>query len=72
MVKSNAKVFSTDLTDGQVILMLNDQNVTVDLPNLVIQDAFGSNPPAELVADLLNVHATNGVIHVITEVLLPE
>ena len=72
VVKANAAVFSTDLTDGQEILMLNDQNATVDLPNLAIQDAFGSNPPAELVAELLNVHATNGVIHVITEVLLPE
>ncbi len=71
VVKASAYVFSTDLTDGQVITMLNDQNVTVDLPNLVIQDAFGSNPPAGLVADLLDVHATNGVVHVIDEVLLP-
>jgi transforming growth factor-beta-induced protein len=71
VVKVNAYVFSTDLTDGQVIQMLNDQNVTVDLQNLVIQDAFGSNPPAGLVPELLNVHATNGVVHVIDEVLLP-
>ena len=72
VVKASARVFSPDLTDGQVIQMLNDQNVTLDLPNLVVQDASGSNPPAMLVADLLNVHATNGVIHVISEVLLPQ
>ncbi len=65
------KVFSTDLTDGQMVPMFNDQDVTVDLQNLVIQDAFGSNPPAGLVVDLLNINATNGVIHVIDEVLLP-
>ena len=71
VVKASARVFSTDLTDGQTITMLNDQNITVDLQNLTIQDASGSNPPAGLVPDLLDIHATNGVIHVIDEVLLP-
>jgi len=71
VVKANARVFSSDLTDGQVITMLNDQNVTVDLQNLTIQDAAGSTPAAGLVADNLNVLATNGVIHVINEVLIP-
>jgi len=42
--------------------MLNSQNVTVDLDNLTIQDAAGSTPPAGLVADQLNILATNGVI----------
>jgi transforming growth factor-beta-induced protein len=65
VVKANARVFSTDLTDGQTITMLNDQDVTVDLQNLVIQDAFGSNPPAGLVPEMLDIHATNGVVHVI-------
>jgi transforming growth factor-beta-induced protein len=51
--------------------MLNDQDVTVDLQNLTIQDAAGSDPAASLIVDLLNVHATNGVVHVINEVLLP-
>ncbi|GJM27380.1 MAG: hypothetical protein DHS20C17_00150 [Cyclobacteriaceae bacterium] len=71
VVNASAYVFSTDLSDGQVIQMLNDQNVTVDLQNLSIQDATGSNPPAALVPDLLNILATNGVIHVIDQVLLP-
>ena len=65
------RVFSTDLTDGQVVPMFNDQDITINLQELTIQDAFGSNPPAGLVADLLDIHATNGVIHVIDEVLLP-
>jgi transforming growth factor-beta-induced protein len=71
VVKGDVRVFSPDLTDGQMITMLNDQDVTVDLQNLTIQDAAGSDPAASLIVDLLNVHATNGVVHVINEVLLP-
>ena len=71
VVKGDVAVFSTDLTDGQVVTMLNDQDIIINLQDLTITDAFGSNPPAGLVADLLDVHATNGVIHVIDEVLLP-
>jgi transforming growth factor-beta-induced protein len=51
--------------------MLNGQNVTIDLDTLTIQDAAGSPTPAGLVPELLNVHATNGVVHVIDRVLLP-
>ncbi len=64
-------VFSTDLVNGTVP-MLNDQNVTINLRNLTVQDAAGTNPPAGLVTSLLNVLATNGVIHVINKVLLPS
>ena len=71
VVKANAYVFSTDLVDGAVT-MLNDQDVTISVGNLTVQDAAGSTPPAGLVASLLNVHATNGVVHVIDKVLLPE
>jgi len=52
--------------------MLNNQNVTINLADLTIQDAAGSETPAGLVPSLLNVHATNGVIHVIDAVLLPS
>ncbi len=72
VVKASARVFSTDLTDEQVITMLNDQNVTVDLDDLTIQDAAGSDPASGLVAAQLNILATNGVIHVIDKVLLPN
>ncbi len=70
VVKPNAYVFSTDLSDGS-ISMLNDQNVTISLGNLTVQDAAGTNPPAGLVPSLLNVLATNGVIHVVDQMLLP-
>ena len=52
--------------------MLNDQDVTIDLDLLTVQDASGSDPAAGLVADQLNILATNGVIHVIDKVLLPN
>lgn len=71
VVKPNAYVFSTDLVDGNVP-MLNDQNVTISVSALTVQDAAGSTPPAGLITSLLNVHATNGVIHVIDKVLLPN
>lgn len=72
VVKASARVFSTDLTDDLVVTMLNDQDVTIDLDNLTVQDAAGSDPASGLVADQLNILATNGVIHVIDKVLLPN
>jgi len=70
VVKASAYVFSSDLVDGNVV-MLNDQNVNISLSALTVQDAAG-NTPAGLVPSLLNVHATNGVVHVIDKVLLPS
>ena len=72
VVKANVRVFSTDLTDGLMVTMLNDQDVTIDLDLLTVQDASGSDPAAGLVADQLNILATNGVIHVIDKVLIPN
>jgi transforming growth factor-beta-induced protein len=71
VVKPNAYVFSSDLVNGNVP-MLNDQNVTINLGNLTVQDAAGTTPPAGLVTSLVNVLATNGVVHVINKVLLPS
>ncbi len=65
-----ARVFSTDLSSGSVTTL--NQNITVNVSNLTITDASGSTPPAKLVTTALNVHATNGVIHVIDKVLLPN
>lgn len=70
-VVNGAYAFSSDLTQDAEIGMINEQNVTIDLANLAVQDAAGSTPAAGLIASLLNVHATNGVIHVIDKVLLP-
>lgn len=72
VVEPSVYIFSTDLTDDLQAPMLNGQNVTIDLDTLTIQDAAGSSPAAGLVTSLLNVHATNGVVHVIDKVLLPS
>lgn len=71
VVKASAYVFSSDLVDGNVE-MLNNQNVGISVSNLTVQDAGNSNPPANLVPSLLNVLTTNGVVHVIDKVLLPQ
>ncbi len=60
-----ARAFSQDLRDGASLpTLLAGSNLTVDLPGLNINDSG-------LVPTMLNIHATNGVIHVIDQVLLP-
>lgn len=66
-----ARVFSTDLVSGSVPTLNAEDNVTIDVTNLTITDANGSTPSTGLVPTLLNIHATNGVIHVINKVLIP-
>ncbi|MFM9838104.1 MAG: fasciclin domain-containing protein [Cyclobacteriaceae bacterium] len=63
----NARAFSTDLANG-TLGTLNGDNLTVALP-ATITSAGGV--AASLSPGPLNVHATNGVIHVIDKVLLP-
>lgn len=65
-----ARVFSSDLSSGEVTTL--NQKITVNVSNLTITDAAGTTPAANLVPTLLNVHATNGVIHVINKVLIPN
>ncbi|MCH7407985.1 fasciclin domain-containing protein [Belliella sp. DSM 111904] len=61
----DARAFSQDLRqDATLPTLLTGEELTVDLANLQINTAG-------LVTSLLNVHATNGVIHVIDAVLLP-
>ena len=68
-VVPGANVRSTDLTDGMEVNTLVDQAFTVDLgDNVVITDARGRTSTV-IAAD---VQATNGVIHVIDTVLLPQ
>ena len=57
------RVYSSDLSSGAVTTLNGDFDL--DLSTLKINDS------AMLVADLLNVQATNGVIHVIDAVLIP-
>ena len=61
-----ARAFSQDLREGASLpTLLNGANLSVNLSSLQINDS-------NLIADLLNIHATNGVIHVIDTVLLPD
>ncbi|MFW5761926.1 MAG: fasciclin domain-containing protein [Cyclobacteriaceae bacterium] len=69
-------VFSTDLADDEVPTLLGDpaQEITIDATNLTIGDA--TDDLANIVpgdnAELINVLATNGVIHTIDKVLIPQ
>ena len=68
----SGRVFSTDLASGSVGTL--NGNVTVNLtatPPTVAGSSGGSNV-AKLQASLLNIQATNGVIHVIDKVLIPQ
>jgi transforming growth factor-beta-induced protein len=65
-----ARVFSTDLTDGSVSTL--NGNVTIDASEGTITDGSGAEANLSANAALLNVLATNGVIHTIDKVLLPE
>ncbi|SDD82862.1 Uncaracterized surface protein containing fasciclin (FAS1) repeats [Algoriphagus faecimaris] len=59
------RAFSQDLRDGASLpTLLEGQELSVDLANLQINESG-------LIADALNIHATNGVIHAIDQVLLP-
>lgn len=60
-----ARAFSQDLRqDASLPTLLEGQQLTVDLANLEINESG-------LVPTALNIHATNGVIHAIDQVLLP-
>ena len=58
------RVFSTDLSSGPVETL--NGNFDLNLETLTIDDN------AQLIPSLLNVQATNGVVHVIDSVLIPE
>ncbi len=69
---AGARVFSYDLVEGQNIIMLNGQTLKVkaiidDL--IVLQDKSGGDDAAVVER---NVHGSNGVIHAIDKVLLPN
>lgn len=59
-----ARAFSQDLREAAELPTLQGDNLTVNLADLEINESG-------LVPGLLNVHATNGVIHVIDSVLVP-
>jgi uncharacterized surface protein with fasciclin (FAS1) repeats len=62
---AGAKAFSGDLSDGQMILTLNGQKVTVSIMDgkVYINDAM---------VTIADIEAGNGVVHVINAVLIPS
>lgn len=67
---AGARVFSTDLVDGQTIITLNTETlkVNIDSNGASLTDKSGEED-ANIIE--VNVHGSNGVIHVIDKVLLP-
>lgn len=65
-----ARVFSSQLVDGQVIGMLSGETVMVNISTegVTLTDKSGGDD-AEVIE--VNVHGSNGVIHVVDKVLIP-
>ena len=62
------RVFSSDLSDGQMLTMLSGGTTTILLANGAQIDGASSAPSNIIQTDIV---ATNGVVHVIDRVLLP-
>jgi uncharacterized surface protein with fasciclin (FAS1) repeats len=69
-VVGGANVRSSALTNGQVVTTVNGATFTVNISgnNVSLTDKSGNTIPVVLA----DVQATNGVIHVISEVLIPD
>ncbi len=65
-----ARVFSSQLVDGQLIGMLNSETVKVNISDsgVTLTDKSGA---ADANVVQVNVHGSNGVIHVVDKVLIP-
>ncbi|HEX6890028.1 MAG TPA: fasciclin domain-containing protein [Chryseolinea sp.] len=67
-----ARAFSSDLANGQVGTLNGNVTVSVSDNPPSVTGSSGSGNKANLQTTLLNIHATNGVIHVIDKVLIPD
>jgi transforming growth factor-beta-induced protein len=66
----SGRVYSSDLPAGPLsVKTLNGQSFVIDASQIKITDAVKRY--SYLIPDLLNIQATNGVIHVINRVILP-
>ncbi len=63
------RIFSSDLTDGEMPTTVNGGKVTIGLTNGATVKGNGNATPSNIIAT--NILATNGVVHVINKVLLP-
>ncbi|MEN8789593.1 MAG: fasciclin domain-containing protein [Flavobacteriaceae bacterium] len=69
-VVPNIAAFSTDLFDGQSIPTLQGENLGVNLKNGTVHIVDATDTNATVV--IPDVEASNGVVHVINKVLLPQ
>ena len=65
----SASVFSSDLSNGQVVETANGGTLTVDITDAGVFFVDANGGRAQVVA--ADVEASNGVVHVIDSVLLP-
>ena len=67
----NARVFSTDLSDGVTATTLQGGDITVNISNngVTLTDVEPDN--ADAAVAVFDKKATNGVVHAIDAVLLP-
>lgn len=68
----SGRVFSTDLMGGEVTTLNGNVNIDVSANPPTVTGGSGGSNVSSLQTSMLNIHATNGVIHVIDKVLLPE
>ena len=67
---AGARVFSYNLVEGQEVIMLNGQ--TLKLKVLMVKPFLEDKTDDNAGVIEVNVHGSNGVIHVVDKVLLPE
>ena len=67
-----ARRFSSDLSTGSLATLNGNVGVDLSLNPPTVTGSSGGGNVAKLQVTLLNIHATNGVIHVVDRVLLPE
>ncbi|WP_240751480.1 fasciclin domain-containing protein [Flagellimonas onchidii] len=69
-VVSGTAAFSTDLSDGQHIATVLGDNIGISLKNGYVHVVDASDENAKVI--MPDVEASNGVVHVINKVLLPQ
>ncbi len=69
-VVSGVAALSTDLSDGQMIETVQEESVEINIKNDMVHIIDATDENATV--DLPNVETSNGVVHVIDKVLLPQ
>ncbi|MEP3382288.1 MAG: fasciclin domain-containing protein, partial [Maribacter dokdonensis] len=69
-VVSGTAAFSTDLSDGQTIATVQGENVGINIKDGTVHVEDASEDNASVI--IADVEASNGVVHVINKVLLPQ